>query len=100
MFEHCDVTLVVEGQEIHAHKAILAARSPVFKAMFAHQMSEAVEGKVMIDDIAADVLNELLRSEQSVNSVLSALSLVLSTLASATTNSSFQSCWLLLTDSK
>ena len=47
---HSDVTLVCEGEEIRAHKAILAARSPVFKAMFANKMSESLDGKVMIDD--------------------------------------------------
>jgi hypothetical protein len=32
--ELCDVTLLVEGQKIRAHKIILAAASPYFKAMF------------------------------------------------------------------
>ena len=56
-----DVTLVVEGQEICAHKAILAAHSPVFKAMFEHKMSESLEGKVMIDDIRTSDLREFIR---------------------------------------
>jgi hypothetical protein len=32
--ELCDVNLLVEGQKIRAHKIILAAASPYFKAMF------------------------------------------------------------------
>jgi speckle-type POZ protein len=35
-----DVILSVSGRELHAHKAILAARSPVFAAMFTHDMKE------------------------------------------------------------
>ncbi|KAK2718166.1 hypothetical protein QYM36_005470 [Artemia franciscana] len=35
-----DVTLSVGGKEFQAHKAILAARSPVFAAMFEHEMEE------------------------------------------------------------
>ena len=58
-----DVTLVCGEEEIRAHKAILAARSPVFKAMFAHKMSEALEGKAVIEDIRAEVLHEVLRWE-------------------------------------
>ena len=58
---HSDVTLVCEGEEIRAHKAILAARSPVFKAMFAHKMSESLENKVMIDELPVAVLRSLLQ---------------------------------------
>ena len=32
--ELCDVTLVVDNHKIQAHKIILAAASPYFKAMF------------------------------------------------------------------
>lgn len=36
-----DVTLaVIPGKEYQAHKAVLAARSPVFAAMFEHEMEE------------------------------------------------------------
>ena len=31
-----DVTLIIRGQKFQAHKIILAARSPVFAAMFDH----------------------------------------------------------------
>uniref|UniRef100_A0A665WL08 Speckle-type POZ protein n=1 Tax=Echeneis naucrates TaxID=173247 RepID=A0A665WL08_ECHNA len=36
-----DCSLCVAGQEFQAHKAILAARSPVFSAMFEHEMEES-----------------------------------------------------------
>ncbi|OBS77439.1 hypothetical protein A6R68_16152, partial [Neotoma lepida] len=50
-----DCCLCVAGQEFQAHKAILAARSPVFSAMFEHEMEEskkyALERlKVMCED--------------------------------------------------
>ena len=43
LWEHArytDVTLLVQGREFQAHKAILAARSVVFNAMFEHDMEE------------------------------------------------------------
>ncbi len=38
-----DVTLSVGATEFKAHKAILAARSPVFAAMFEHSMEEKLK---------------------------------------------------------
>ncbi len=38
-----DVTLSVGDTEFKAHKAILAARSPVFSAMFEHAMEEKLK---------------------------------------------------------
>jgi len=56
-----DVTLCVDGREFHAHKALLAARSPVFNAMFEHEMEERNSGRVEIKDIDHEVLREMLR---------------------------------------
>lgn len=56
-----DVTLVVEGTEIPAHRGILSARSDYFKAMFAHPMSESVQGVVHLDDVTLPVFRRLLR---------------------------------------
>lgn len=35
-----DATLVVQGQKLHAHRAVLAAASPVFLRMFSSPMQE------------------------------------------------------------
>ncbi|XP_026676638.1 speckle-type POZ protein A isoform X1 [Diaphorina citri] len=56
-----DVTLYSAGQEFRAHKAILAAQSPVFMAMFEHEMEERKHNRVDIADVDADVLREMLR---------------------------------------
>lgn len=56
-----DVTLVVgSGCSFRVHKAILSARSPVFEAMFEHDMRENEENSVEITDVAAEVLEKLL----------------------------------------
>lgn len=80
-----DVTLSVSGREFQAHKAILAgnylllscawlmriiinnvftillARSPVFAAMFEHEMEERKQNRVAITDVDHEVLREMLR---------------------------------------
>jgi speckle-type POZ protein len=56
-----DVLLVVNGREYYAHKAILAARSPVFAAMFEHEMEEKKQNRVEITDMDHEVLREMLR---------------------------------------
>ncbi|VDL74431.1 unnamed protein product [Nippostrongylus brasiliensis] len=60
-----DCTLVAtcksNGPQIfHVHKAILAARSRVFHAMFEHNMTESERNEVAIDDVEPDVLREML----------------------------------------
>ena len=47
----CDVTIVVADQEFRAHKVILAASSPYFKAMFATAFDEKDHSKIIIQDI-------------------------------------------------
>lgn len=56
-----DVILSVSGREYYAHKAILAARSPVFAAMFEHEMEEKKQNRVEITDMEHDVLKEMLK---------------------------------------
>ncbi|XP_005178110.1 protein roadkill-like isoform X2 [Musca domestica] len=56
-----DVTLAVGGREFQAHKAILAARSDVFAAMFEHEMEERKLNRVAITDVDHEVLKEMLR---------------------------------------
>ncbi|XP_066543843.1 speckle-type POZ protein-like A [Amia ocellicauda] len=56
-----DCSLYVGGQEFKAHKSILAARSPVFNAMFEHEMEESKKNRVDINDVDPDVFKEMMR---------------------------------------
>uniref|UniRef100_A0A8C2ZNB5 Speckle type BTB/POZ protein n=1 Tax=Cyclopterus lumpus TaxID=8103 RepID=A0A8C2ZNB5_CYCLU len=55
-----DCFLCVAGQKFQAHKAILAARSPVFGATFEHEMEESKKNRVKINDVAPDVFKEVI----------------------------------------
>ncbi|CAK8671392.1 speckle-type POZ protein B-like [Clavelina lepadiformis] len=55
-----DCTFSVKGKEYKAHKAIVAARSPVFRAMFEHEMEESKFNRVEISDITQDVFKSML----------------------------------------
>ncbi|KAL6030367.1 hypothetical protein STEG23_034372 [Scotinomys teguina] len=55
-----DFCLVVAGQEFRAHKAILAARSPVFRAMFEHDMEERKRNRVEIHDLEPQAIKAML----------------------------------------
>ncbi|KAL3986721.1 KRAB domain-containing zinc finger protein [Sarotherodon galilaeus] len=55
-----DCSLCVAGQKFQAHKAILAARSPVFSAMFEHEMEESKKNRVEINDVEPDVFKEMM----------------------------------------
>ena len=55
-----DCCLVVAGQEFRAHKAILAARSPVFRAMFQHDMEESRTHRVEIRDLEPQVFETMM----------------------------------------
>ena len=57
----CDINFCFEnGHSVGGHKNILKARSPVFAAMFQHEMQEAKTGQVVITDIQPDIFRELL----------------------------------------
>ena len=56
-----DVVLRVGEQKFPVHRAILAAKSPVFRAMFTSNMKEAVAEEILIEDMEPDVMKELLR---------------------------------------
>ena len=64
----CDVKVTATQQaednptqsDFYAHKAILAARSPVLAKMFSHDMRENVTNTLNLPDITPDVLKELL----------------------------------------
>ncbi|XP_036284546.1 speckle-type POZ protein-like [Pipistrellus kuhlii] len=55
-----DCCFCVAGQEFQAHKAILAARSPVFRAMFGHAMQESITNQVEIIDMEPGVFKEMM----------------------------------------
>ena len=57
---HADVTVLLEGgDEMRLHRCLLAAASPVFRAMFEHKMVEATEGRVLLDQMPAAVFRHL-----------------------------------------
>ena len=58
--EGADVRFHVSGESFAAHKAILAARSPVFKAEFFGDMDETSSEYVVIEDMEAVVFKSML----------------------------------------
>ena len=57
--ELCDIELVVDDVRIPAHKSILSACSPYFKAMFSSSYSEANQGSVVIREVSSTALELL-----------------------------------------
>ena len=55
-----DCCLVVAGQEFQAHKAILAARSPVFRAMFKDDTEENKKNRIEIHDLEPQVFKMMM----------------------------------------
>ena len=61
-----DVTFSITAKEstspstFYAHKAVLAARSPVFAKMFEHNLQESATNCITVSDIDPDVFKELL----------------------------------------
>lgn len=58
--EFYDVKFIVEGQAIHAHRAILSARSEHFRAMFTSGMRESHEKDILLEHIRIPVFLALL----------------------------------------
>jgi len=56
-----DISFIVTGQVIRAHKLILSARSPVFAAMFQLDMKEKGMDHIVIPEMAPDIFRALLR---------------------------------------
>ncbi|XP_055345259.1 uncharacterized protein LOC129593094 [Paramacrobiotus metropolitanus] len=57
-----DCTLVSrDGKHFAVHRAVLVAQSPVFAAMFKHDMKEKSSGKCFIKDISGMVLGALIK---------------------------------------
>jgi len=56
-----DVVLVVGEERINAHSIILAARSPVFDAMWCSSMQEQALKQVIIEDLEPSAVRRMLR---------------------------------------
>lgn len=54
-----DVTVKVKDKSFRLHKCILAARSPIFSAMFTDDFKEKAESTVIIEDIEPKVMEKL-----------------------------------------
>jgi speckle-type POZ protein len=57
---HIDVTICTSSGSVGAHRAILAARSPVFDSMFFHNLSEKQSATVHINDMILESCRALL----------------------------------------
>jgi len=56
-----DVTFIVQGEPIKAHKIILSVRSKYFQRMFASDVEENVKDEVKVPDVEPEVFKGLLR---------------------------------------
>ena len=56
-----DCVVECEGQEFRCHKSLLAARSPVFRAMFAHDMREQRRSRLEITDLGLETVRDLVQ---------------------------------------
>ncbi|KAL5704388.1 hypothetical protein ACHQM5_022826 [Ranunculus cassubicifolius] len=57
---HADVTINTSEGTLRAHKAILAATSPVFQSMFLHDLKEKESSIIDIDDMSLESCSSLL----------------------------------------
>merc|ERR1712168_1010014 len=64
MFESAkftDVTFLVQGEEIAAHKSVLASRSAYFEKMFDAKMQESATNRVEVTDVQPTTFKAVLR---------------------------------------
>ena len=102
----CDVVLRAGGQEIHTHRAILAACSSYFLAMFTHELREREQEVVDIKDMNPEILSSLVDfaytgeidiTVENVQEVLSASSLLQIVLSKTSAATFSRSSWMLQT---
>ncbi|XP_071447605.1 kelch-like protein 17 [Hetaerina americana] len=81
----CDIVLKIGGEEIRAHRVVLASVSPYFYAMFNDDMAEKLQCEVTLHDIDSSALHllvdyaysgEILITEDNVQVLLPASSLL------------------------
>lgn len=58
--EHSDITVEVGNKTFSCHKAVLAAMSPYFDAMFSSGMRETISGHVTFPDMEVDLFENVL----------------------------------------
>lgn len=56
-----DVVLVIEGEKLHVHRAVLALCSPVFEKMFTSEFQEKEKKEIPLPDKKANEVKELLQ---------------------------------------
>eukprot|EP00794_Sanderia_malayensis_P015965 gene15965-17571_t len=56
----CDVILVVGTKKLNAHKVVLSACSPYFRAMFTNEMTESRDKEVTMKDVDEKATEELI----------------------------------------
>ncbi|XP_066559811.1 kelch-like protein 3 [Amia ocellicauda] len=57
----CDVTLVVEGRRFMCHRALLAAVSPYFRAMFTSPLVESRLTEIRLEEVTPQVMETVIR---------------------------------------
>ncbi len=56
----CDITLRVENEEIHAHRIVLIAFSPYFRAMFGPHTKESAENCIQFPNLNAEAVRAII----------------------------------------
>ncbi|KAK0163173.1 hypothetical protein PV327_006881 [Microctonus hyperodae] len=56
-----DLVIKIDDKEILAHKVILSAYSPVFLAMFKSDMAESEKNEIVLNDIAFDIMQLVIK---------------------------------------
>lgn len=59
--DHSDITFLVDGRPVYAHKALLAVRCDHFRAMFASGMKESRDAEIVMHDISYNTLLSLMQ---------------------------------------
>jgi len=59
--KYSDITFVVDGNDMPAHRVVLAERSPYFKAMLDSKMADSVDQRIEVKDISTATFGDILR---------------------------------------